>query len=105
MKFVESILGFKSQRSPVLEARNSVLKMLLVLQPLNILLFVLVNHHVRKPYMVNAGPLRTRSSTTTSFSITLRAISGTGTVRSQRRPGFTTSTTHFPTSFKAACPH
>lgn len=51
MKVLESILGFKQQRSPVLEARNSVVKLIIYLQPLNILFLLLVNHYVPQPYM------------------------------------------------------
>jgi hypothetical protein len=52
-KVLESLLGFKTRRSPILEARNSLLKLLFVALPINILLFVLVNIKVPIAYMVH----------------------------------------------------
>ena len=52
-KVVESLLGFKVRRSPILEARNSMLKLVFYLLPFNILLFAILYFEVPMPYMVN----------------------------------------------------
>ena len=51
MKLVESFLGFKAKKSPILEQRNSLLKLLFILNVPFIIVLFLVNREVPEPYM------------------------------------------------------
>ncbi len=51
MKVAESLLGFKDKKSPILEHRNSILRILILLNVPNILILVLWNQTVTEPYM------------------------------------------------------
>lgn len=51
MKLIESFLGFKTKKSLILEQRNSILKLLLILNIPSLLLLLLLNKRVPSPYM------------------------------------------------------
>ena len=51
MKLVESFLGFKVKKSVILEQRNSILKLLIILNIPSLIILYLVNSRVPLPYM------------------------------------------------------
>ena len=51
VKLAESFLGFKVKKSPILEQRNSILKLLILINTPNLLILWLLNTHVPQPYM------------------------------------------------------
>jgi hypothetical protein len=51
MKLVESFLGFKNKRTAILEQRNSLVKLLIIINIPNLLLLYLFNTRVSEPYM------------------------------------------------------
>lgn len=51
MKVVESLLGFKEKKTPILQQRNSILKLLLIINIPNIILLFLVNKIIPDIYM------------------------------------------------------
>jgi len=51
MKIVESLLGFKEKKTPVLKQRNSILKMLIIINLPNLIILYLFNIQVPEPYM------------------------------------------------------
>lgn len=51
IKLVESFLGFKSKKSIILQQRNSILKLLLIINIPSIIILLLVNKYVPEVYM------------------------------------------------------
>lgn len=51
MKLVESFLGFKQKKSVILQQRNSILKLLLIINIPNIIILYLFSCIVENPYM------------------------------------------------------
>ena len=51
IKVVESFLGFKDKKSLILEQRNSILKLMVILNIPSIIILLLVNWKVTEPYM------------------------------------------------------
>lgn len=51
MKVVESLLGFKDKKTPILQQRNSIFKLLLIINIPNLILLFLVNKIVPQIYM------------------------------------------------------
>lgn len=51
MKFIESVFGFKERRTSILRQRNSILKLLLIINIPNLILIYLFNHFVPNTYM------------------------------------------------------
>ena len=51
MKIIDSVLGFKDKKTPVLQQRNSIFKLLLIVNLPSLLILYLVNTHIPEPYM------------------------------------------------------
>lgn len=51
MKIVESLLGFKEKKTPVLQQRNSILKLLIIINIPNLIILYLFNTQIPEPYM------------------------------------------------------
>lgn len=51
MKVFESLLGFKEKKTPILQQRNSILKLLLIINIPNLILLYLFNSILPEPYM------------------------------------------------------
>lgn len=51
MKVVESLLGFKDKKTPILQQRNSILKLLFIINVPNIILLFIINKIIPDIYM------------------------------------------------------
>lgn len=51
MKIVESLLGFKDKKTPVLQQRNSILKLLIIINIPNLIILYLFNSQIPETYM------------------------------------------------------
>lgn len=51
LRLCESFLGFKNKKSPILEQRNSILKLMIILNIPNLIILFLINTHILSPYM------------------------------------------------------
>ena len=51
MKFIESVFGFKEKKSAILQQRNSILKLMLIINIPNIIILFLINRTVPDVYM------------------------------------------------------